>query len=82
MSRKSTKAKHMLKKVMELIGGEYWESRRGTPVLTIASYNISYFCNTRSFKFFIHNTQDTFVKKTYIDVINFLKGEHNVQDRK
>lgn len=67
------KAERMLKKVKDVIGGEYWESARGVPILTIACCNISYFCKRDSFRLFIQNTQDKIDCKTYLDVINYFR---------
>lgn len=68
-----SKAETMLKKIEDMIGGEYWESVRGVPILTVACYNISYFCKRRSFRLFIHNTKDKIDCKTYLDVINHFR---------
>jgi hypothetical protein len=64
-----SQAEHMLKKVQEIVGGEYWESMRGVPVLTIGVYNISYFQKRHSFRLFIHNEGGKIDCKTYLDVI-------------
>lgn len=67
-----SKAEKMLTKIQDVIGGEYWESARGVPILTIACYNITYFCKRKSFRLFIHNDGGKIDCKTYLDVIDHL----------
>ncbi len=66
------KAERMLKKVQDKIGGDYWESQRGVPILTVGVYNVCYFYKRKSFRLFINNNEGKIDCKTYLDVISHL----------